>query len=49
MGFIIIYNDPLNSKVLVFRACYEYMKTIHEKRPQPPPLPMGGIFLDNNL
>ena len=50
MGFITIYNDPLNSKVHVFRAmCIwkPYMKNI------PYPLPMGGflktIFLDNLL
>ena len=46
MGFITIYNDPLNLKVHVFRAmCIwkPYMKNI------PYPLPMGGIFKDNNF
>ena len=46
MGFIILYNDPLNLKVHVFRAvCIwkPYMKNT------PYPLPMGGIFEDNNF
>ena len=46
MGFIILYNDPLNLKVHVFHAmCIwkPYMKNI------PYPLPMGGIFEDNNF
>ena len=46
MGFITIYNDPLNLKVHVFRAvCIRkpYIKNI------PYPLPMGGIFKDNNF
>ena len=46
MGFIAIYNDPLHLKVHVFHAmCIwkPYMKNI------PYPLPMGGIFNDNNF
>ena len=46
MGFIIIYNDPLNLKVHVFRAmCMwkPYMKDI------PAPLSMGGIFEEINV
>ena len=46
MGFMIIYNDPLNLKVHAFRAmCIRkpYMKNI------PYPRLMGGIFEENNF
>ena len=41
MGFIIIYNDPLNSKVHVFHAMCIWKP---EMKNIPNPLPMGGIF-----
>ena len=46
IGFIIIYDDPFNSKVHVFHAmCIwkQEMKNILN------PLPMGGIFKNNNF
>ena len=46
VGFITIYNDPLNCKVHVFRAmCLTkpFMKNT------PYSLPMGGIFKVNNF
>ena len=38
MGFIVIYNDFLNLKLHVFRAMCIWK-----------PLPMGGIFKNNNI
>ena len=42
MGFIIIYNDLLNTKVHVFHAMCIW-------KPEMKNIPMGGIFEDNNF
>ena len=46
MGFIIVYNDPLNLKLHVFRDMFirkPEMKNI------PHSIPMRGISKDNNF
>ena len=44
MGFIILYNDPVNPKLHIFRAMCIWKP---EQKNIPYPLPVGGISKDN--